>query len=163
MKDKFRILATKISSLVGSAYVFVLALLIVAVWAVTGPIFNFSSGWQLTINTLTTIVTFLMVFLIQNTQNRDGRAVQLKLDELIRVHRVARPSFIDLEDITDDELAQLSNEFRKLHDSTGPMPALHKLHQKIEREHAQRLSFKGAATHMVESILDPRERDGKPK
>jgi len=161
MKDKFRILAAKVSNLAGSAYVFSLALVVVAVWALSGPAFNFSSGWQLTINTLTTIVTFLMVFLIQNTQNRDGAAMQLKLDELIRVHRVARSSFVDLEDITDDELAELSNEFRKLHERSAPTPAMHKLRQKIEQEHAHRLGLKRAG-QVVGSILDT-GRAGKPK
>lgn len=155
MKDKFRLFAGKISVLAGSAYVFVGAMLIVAVWALTGPLLNYSTTWQLTINTLTTIVTFLMVFLIQNTQNRDGRAVQLKLDELIRVHRVARGSFVDLEDITDEELQQLTDEFRKLHDQSSPPPAMIKLHQKLEQEHAHRVHLKGTAGHMAKALFDP--------
>jgi low affinity Fe/Cu permease len=96
---------------VGSAWAFSLALLVVVVWAFTGPLFGFSNTWQLVINTGTTIVTFLMVFLIQNTQNRDGRAMQLKLDELIKTSKRARNSLIDLEDMSDDELDGFQKEF----------------------------------------------------
>ena len=86
----------------------------IVVWAATGPIFGFSDTWQLVINTSTTIVTFLMVFLIQNTQNRDAHAMQLKLDELIRAIKSARNSLIDLEEMSEDELRTLEEEFRKL-------------------------------------------------
>src|SRR6516225_11763280 len=88
----------------GRALTFGLAVAIVLIWAVTGPIFNYSDTWQLVINTGTTIVTFLMVFLIQNTQNRDAAAVQLKLDELIRAIAGARNALIDLEELDDREL-----------------------------------------------------------
>jgi low affinity Fe/Cu permease len=155
MKDKFRIIAGRISVWAGSALVFVGAIILILVWALTGPVLDFSTTWQLTVNTGTTIITFLMVFLIQNTQNRDGRAVQLKLDELIRAHKQARDSFVDLEDITDDELAELTNEFRKMHENSHPTAVMHKLHQKIEQEHAKRQSLAGKAGHMVGSIFDP--------
>jgi low affinity Fe/Cu permease len=92
---------------------FLLAVLAVVVWLVTGPIFRFSDAWQLVINTATTIVTFLMVFLIQSTQNRDAKAIQLKLDELIRSSK-ARNVFADLEDASEAELAAFRDEFRKL-------------------------------------------------
>jgi low affinity Fe/Cu permease len=114
MHERFRILAYRVSDAVGSPWAFALALGTVLAWAVTGPLFHYSDGWQLTINTATTIVTFLMVFLIQTTQNRDARAVHLKLDELIRSTRNARNFFADLEDATDEELRQLQAEFRKL-------------------------------------------------
>ena len=89
-KATFRMVANRISMWAGSAGVFLGAILIVLVWASTGPLFNFSDTWQLVINTGTTIVTFLMVFLIQNTQNRDTKAIQLKLDELIHANKAAR-------------------------------------------------------------------------
>lgn len=130
MKESFRKIANRISVWTGSAAAFLIALTIVIVWASTGPIFNFSETWQLMINTGTTIVTFLMVFLIQNTQNRDGKAMQLKLDELIRVSGPARDNFVDLEDLTDNELDELDQEFKKIH-ATGPPPSIHKLHHKI--------------------------------
>lgn len=133
MKDGFRKVANKISIWTGSAGAFLIAFSIVCIWAITGPIFHFSATWQLFINTGTTIVTFLMVFLIQNTQNRDGKALQLKLDELIRASVPARDNFIDLEDLTDDELNELDKEFKRLHENyKNQSPAsVHKLHKKI--------------------------------
>lgn len=133
MKNLFRIFSTKVSQHAGGAYTFVLALTIVIVWGATGPVFHFSNTWQLFINTGTTIVTFLMVFLIQNTQNRDSKALQLKLDELIRASGSARDTFMDIEDLTDEDLAALDEQFKKLHqDNAGVAhPALHKLHTKI--------------------------------
>ena len=111
LAERFRRFAHTTSVAVGSAWAFSLALLVVVVWAFTGPLFGFSNTWQLVINTGTTIVTFLMVFLIQNTQNRDGRAMQLKLDELIKTSKRARNSLIDLEDMSDDELDGFQKEF----------------------------------------------------
>jgi low affinity Fe/Cu permease len=98
----------------GRASTFIVACVVIVVWAVTGPVFAYSDTWQLVINTGTTIVTFLMVFLIQNTQNRDMSALQLKLDELIRVNRDARNKLLDLEDLTEEELEQLKGTFSKL-------------------------------------------------
>jgi low affinity Fe/Cu permease len=94
----------------GHAHTFALAILVVVVWAVSGPLFRFSDTWQLVINTGTTIVTFLMVFLIQNTQNRDTEALQLKIDELIRVTDQARNRLINLEDLTEEELDRVKSE-----------------------------------------------------
>ncbi len=94
----------------GRPATFALAVVVVLVWAVTGPIFGFSDTWQLVINTGTTIVTFLMVFLIQNTQNRDTEALQLKIDELIRVTERARNRLIRLEDLTEEQLDQVKQE-----------------------------------------------------
>src|SRR5918911_280328 len=88
-------------------------------WTVSGPFFHFSDTWQLVINTGTTIITFLMVFLIQNTQNRDAQAIHLKLDELIRSAKGARNSMVDLEDLSDDELKRLQQQFKHLHDEHG--------------------------------------------
>lgn len=113
MKDRFRRVASTVSNIAGSAWVFCLAVLVVLIWAGSGSAFNYSDTWQLVINTGTTIVTFLMVFLIQNTQNRDARAMQLKLDELLRATK-ARDSFIDIEDLSDAELAELAQEFSRI-------------------------------------------------
>lgn len=137
MKDTFRRVANKVSNWTGSASAFLLALGIVVIWAVTGPSFNYSSTWQLVINTGTTIITFLMVFLIQNTQNRDGKAMQLKLDELIRA-TTARDAFVDVEELTDEELAALDSEFRELHEKQATSHTMKKLHTKIEAENARR-------------------------
>lgn len=118
-----------------------LAVLVVILWATTGPLFDFSDTWQLVINTGTTIVTFLMVFLIQNTQNRDSKAMQLKLDELIRA-TTARNAFVNLEDLTDEELAQLNVEFKDIHDKSGQSSVMKKLHESIELEHARRKTIR---------------------
>lgn len=155
MKSIFRTIATKVSIWAGSPLVFVAALFIILLWALTGPAAGYSDTWQLVINTGTTIVTFLMVFLIQNTQNRDGHAMQLKLDELIRASKTARDSFVSLEDISDDELLELTQEFRKLHEKSTPNRSMHKLHQKLEAEHAKRLSIKGVSERVVGAVLDP--------
>ena len=115
MRNAFRIFARSSSSILGSAWAFIVAILIIVVWAITGPMFHFSDTWQLIINTGTTIVTFLMVFLIQNTQNRDAKAVHLKLDELIRAVHGARNRLVDLEKLSDEELTKLEREFGRVH------------------------------------------------
>ena len=114
MKEGFHRFAVKVADVVGSHWAFAVALLIVLVWAATGPLFGFSDTWQLLINTGTTVATFLMVFLIQTTQNRDARAIHLKLDELIRHVKGARNSLVALEDMTDEELDELEGEFRRV-------------------------------------------------
>jgi len=114
MQDIFRRFAKSASDTVGSVWSFWAALLIIVAWGITGPIFHFSDTWQLVINTGTTIITFLMVFLIQNTQNRDAKAMHLKLNELIRAVGPARNSLVDLEDLSDEELKQLQGEFQAL-------------------------------------------------
>ena len=98
----------------GKPATFVIAVLVIIVWAVTGPIFGYSDTWQLVINTGTTIVTFLMVFIIQNTQNRDTQALQLKLDELIRVTKGAHNLMLDLEQLDDEHLERLRQVYEKL-------------------------------------------------
>jgi low affinity Fe/Cu permease len=103
----------------GRPLTFGLASGVIVVWGVSGPLFDYSDTWQLIINTGTTIVTFLMVFLIQNTQNRDGSAVQLKLDELIRVSTSARNKLLTLEDLTEAELDQLKKSFARIADQGG--------------------------------------------
>ena len=102
------------SRIVGHPATFAAAVLIIVVWAISGPIFGFSNTWQLAINTGTTIITFLIVFLIQNTQTRDGTAVQLKLDELIRAIEGAHNAFLDLEELSDEDLARVRAHFEAL-------------------------------------------------
>ena len=115
----FRKFAQATAEMVGHSRAFFFAASIVALWACTGPVFHFSDTWQLVINTGTTIVTFLMVFLIQNTQNRDSHAVHLKLDELIRANKNARNALLGLEAMSDDGLVQLQHEFEHLRDEVA--------------------------------------------
>jgi low affinity Fe/Cu permease len=112
--DAFRIFARRSSMVLGSAWAFATAILIILIWGLTGPMFHYSDTWQLIINTGTTIVTFLMVFLIQNTQNRDAKAVHLKLDELIRALKNARNELIDLEKLADEDLTSLEKQFERV-------------------------------------------------
>lgn len=119
MNDFFRKFANVTAYAMGSAWAFILAALLVLVWALSGPIFGFSDTWQLIINTSTTVATFLMVFLIQNTQNRDAKAIHLKLDELIRGVKGARNRLVDLEDLSDEELDALQKQFQRLHERMG--------------------------------------------
>jgi low affinity Fe/Cu permease len=110
----FRGFAHGASHYLGSPLAFALAVLLVVAWAAAGPFYDFSDSWGLVINTITTIITFLMVFLIQNTQNRDALAIQLKLDELLRALHGARNSLVDLESLSDEQMEHLKNEFARL-------------------------------------------------
>jgi low affinity Fe/Cu permease len=114
MREKFRKFARDTATVVGTSWAFFIALAVVTVWAATGPLFNYSDTWQLVINTGTTIITFLMVFLIQATQNRDAQAVHLKLDELLRSVTKARTGLVGLEHMTEDEINDLQAEFTAL-------------------------------------------------
>src|SRR6266481_2507493 len=114
VSDAFRVFANRSSVMLGSAWAFTGAVLVILVWILTGPTFHFSDTWQLIINTATTIITFLMVFLIQNTQNRDAKAMHLKLDELIRAIKNARNELVDLEELSDEELQKLEGQFRRM-------------------------------------------------
>jgi low affinity Fe/Cu permease len=114
VSDAFRVFARRSSMMLGSAWAFAGAVLVICIWILTGPTFHFSDTWQLIINTATTIITFLMVFLIQNTQNRDAKAVHLKLDEMIRALKGARNQLVDLEDLSDEELKKLEEQFQRL-------------------------------------------------
>ena len=113
-QSAFTRLAKKASTFTGRPACFALALGTVVVWAITGPVFKFSDTWQLVINTGTTIITFLMVFLIQNTQNRDTEAMQIKLDELIRVSRSANNALLDLEEMEEKELDDLRAHYEDM-------------------------------------------------
>lgn len=112
MNEAFRKLATVVSKATSSVWAFFLALSAILFWVITGPIFNYSDTWQLFINTSTTIVTFLMVFIIQNTQNRDTRAMHLKLDELIKALKGASLKMVDVENLPDVEIEKLLEDFK---------------------------------------------------
>jgi len=114
MRNAFRKFAGDVSRWAGSPWAFTIAVVILAIWGITGPLFKFSDSWQLVINTGTTIVTFLMVFLIQNTQSRESKAINLKLDELLRAISTARNEMIDMENVSDEELEQVEDQFHHL-------------------------------------------------
>ena len=128
-KKWFVRLAEKTAALAGTSRVFLLALAVVIIWACTGPFFRYSDTWQLVINTATTVITFLMVFLIQNTQNRDARALQIKLDELIRATQTAHTGLLDLEEMSETELNLIRDKYlamareahRRMHDGQSDM------------------------------------------
>jgi len=125
MNEVFRKFSGRVSAAVGSAHAFFVAIFVIIVWAITGPIFGFSDTWQLFINTGTTIVTFLMVFVIQNTQNRDARSMRLQLDELIESMQGASDKYLDLDSLSDAELDKLRDHF-------------HRVHQRLEKHHQTR-------------------------
>lgn len=154
MKEHFRKISTAVSNIAGSAWAFSLAFLIILAWAWSGPIFDYSDTWQLVINTGTTIVTFLMVFLIQSTQNRDSRAMQLKLDELLRATR-ARDTFIDIEDISDDELERLAKEFSRINETSGS-ETLSKFNKMLQDTLTKRHKIPGKdVANQVVNMLNP--------
>ena len=141
MQEAFRRFAHWTANAMGAPAAFVLAVFLCAVWAVSGPVFGYSDTWQLVINTATTVLTFLAVFLIQNTQNRDAKAMHLKLDELIKGVEGARTRLVDLENLTDSELDELQSEFQRIHKrENGGHPGLEeeieqKVEEKIEERH----------------------------
>jgi low affinity Fe/Cu permease len=171
MKELFRKISARISNAVGSAYAFLIALSVIIIWGVSGPMFGFSDTWQLVINTSTTIITFLMVFLIQNTQNRDSKGIHLKLDELIANTKGASNTFMDLDTLSDDDLNRLDEHFKNYHTTTlHNDPVLHILHDKIKAEKDRRHTLRSAG-HVIGKVLktpldlaesiDPRHRDKK--
>jgi low affinity Fe/Cu permease len=144
MNEAFRRFATRAADLAGSFYAFALAITVILVWGVTGPMFGFSDTWQLLINTGTTIVTFLMVFLIQNTQNRDNSALHAKLDELIIHTQGAHNELTTAEDFTDEELRALKEHFVKVADAGGTNAIGERLPRDIQRGGKIRPSRKAA-------------------
>lgn len=121
MKELFRRIAERAAHAVGSYWAFLIALLTVVVWALTGPYFGYSDTWQLFINTGTTVITFLMVFLIQNTQNRESRIVALKLDELLRGVEGARTGLVELDHMSDEDLERVHQEFSQMREKYAPL------------------------------------------
>lgn len=171
MKELFRKISARISNAVGSAYAFLIALSVIIIWGISGPMFGFSDTWQLVINTGTTIITFLMVFLIQNTQNRDSKGIHLKLDELIANTKGASNTFMDLDTLSDDDLNRLDEHFKNYHTTTlHNDPVLHILHDKIKAEKDRRHTLRSAG-HVIGKVLktpldlaesiDPRHKDKK--
>jgi len=122
MNDWFRRVSHMLADAFGSPWAFFVAAIFIVVWAVTGPLFGFSDAWQLIANTVTNVVTFLMVFVIQSSQNRDTRATQLKLDELLRAVTNARSSLINLESLSDDEMDSLQRQFEALRRRAASRP-----------------------------------------
>ena len=136
-KSWFTCFAQATSNWAGSQSAFVLAFGSIVLWAVTGPIFKYSDTWQMVINTGTTIVTFLMVFLIQNSQNRDGKVIQLKLDELIRAVEGAENALINMEEMTEDELEATHAKFIKLAEQAASVRGGRRVHRKHAVEAAE--------------------------
>ena len=114
LSNGFQVFAAAASRVVGTKWAFAAAIALIVGWAISGPYFHYSDTWQLVVNTATTVVTFLIVFLIQNTQNRDARAIHLKLDEIIRSIHVAHNEMIDIEKLSDEELERLSAEYERI-------------------------------------------------
>ncbi len=139
MRDVFNDISKWSATWMGSPSAFVWSVLIVVAWAVTGPYFHYSDTWQLVINTGTTVLTFLAVFLIQNTQNRDAKAIHLKLDELIRAVEGARNHFVDLESLSDDELEKIAAEFSNFREVAKRL---------VDRRHEQKIPAPGVAGTM---------------
>ncbi|MEL1245567.1 low affinity iron permease family protein [Flavobacterium sp. DGU11] len=133
-KNYFEIFAAKVTKASGSTPVFVTAFLIVLTWGLSGPIFDYSETWQLVINTGTTIITFLMVFLIQKSQNKDSLAIQLKLNELVACSEYASNRLIDIEDMTEEEMEVIKKYYKKLGDLSKKAQNLHQSHSLDEAE-----------------------------
>jgi low affinity Fe/Cu permease len=161
MKNRYQQFSIKLSSWAGSPKAFMMAILTEVIWLLTGPIFHFSNTWLIAITVITDLAVFLMVFSIQNTQNRDSKAVQLKLNELIVANNKARDTFVGLESLTDEELSDIDEEFKKLLSSLEVAPAMHALHKKLAREKELRDNSNNLtsnihkAEHLVGSLLNP--------
>jgi low affinity Fe/Cu permease len=141
----FQKMSSKVTKVTGSPLAFIIALSVILVWGITGPIFGFSDTWQLIINTGTTIVTFLMVFIIQQSQNKDTTAIQLKLNELIACNERASNRLVDIEDLTDEELEKIKKFYIKLSrlaEKESDVSASHSLSE-AENVHAFKRSKKG--------------------
>lgn len=136
MNYLFNKFANSFARAMGSSIAFLIALLIIGLWFVSGKYFDYSESWQLFINSFTTIITFLMVFIIQTTQNRDTKTIHLKLDELIKAQKGARVGLINMEKYSDEELIMLEKEFHKLH-MRGRKKVSKALHDQILREHIE--------------------------
>ncbi|HEY0731095.1 MAG TPA: low affinity iron permease family protein [Chitinophagaceae bacterium] len=141
-KGYFEKFAAKVTKATGSPWAFLIAFLVIIIWAISGPLFNFSDTWQLVINTGTTIITFLMVFVIQQSQNKDTIALQLKLNELIATNSTASNRLIDVEDLTTDELEVLKKFYVKLSQLAKKEADIHKSHSidEAKQSHEKKLT-----------------------
>ena len=156
----FEKISTKITNWTGSPVAFGIAFLVVMAWVLSGPIFNYSDTWQLVINTGTTIITFLMVFLIQKSQNKDSKAIQLKLNELIAASRHASNRMVDIEDLTESELDVLHKYYQKISDISEADDDIHKSHSiDAAKDLQEQKSGRGAITKTRKTSLDT-ERTG---
>jgi low affinity Fe/Cu permease len=154
MKRYLQRFSITVSRLGSSTNAFLLSMLVVVVWLIIGPHAHFSNTWLLAITVITDVIIFVMVFSIQNTQARDSKAIQLKLNELIVADKKARDNFVGLETLTDDELIALDDEFKKLLTKLDTVhPAMHKLHSAIREEKSQRPTFAEQAGHFVSNIF----------
>ncbi len=140
--NPFERFALSVSKATGSTYAFISAFSLVVVWAITGPSFQYSETWQLVINTGTTIITFLMVFLIQKAQNKDSLSIQLKLNELVAAHELASNRLVDVEDMTEDELKVIQKYYTKLSDITKKEKSLQQSHSIDEADSHHNLKKK---------------------
>jgi len=163
MKNLIQRISVSVSKLGSSTGGFVFSIVGVIVWLGTGPYFHYSERWLITITAITDVIIFVMVFSIQNTQFRDSKAIQLKLNELIVADKKARDTFIGLETLTDSELAALDDEFKLLIKKLDVHPAMHKLHATIRQEKAKRPGFSEQAEHFVETLLSPFNGDHENK
>lgn len=155
IKTKLQHISITVSRWGSSTIAFLLSILGVLIWLATGPIFHFSNTWLITITVITDVIIFVMVFSIQNTQARDSKAIQLKLNELIAADQKARDTFIGLEALTDSELQTLDEEFKQLLGNVEVHPVMHKLHATIKHEKVHRPNFYQQAGHLMDSLLGP--------
>lgn len=155
MKNIIRRTSIAVSRLGSSTGGFVFSIIGVVVWLGTGPYFDFSERWLITITAITDVIIFVMVFSIQNTQFRDSKAIQLKLNELIAADKQARDTFIGLESLTDTELEVLDDEFKELLSKLEVHPAMHKLHATIKQEKEKRPTLYEQTGHFVDALLSP--------
>lgn len=144
-KSFFERFATKVTQATGSTPVFIGAFSIVIAWGICGPVFDYSETWQLVINTGTTIITFLMVFLIQKAQNKDSLAIQIKLNELLASHKFASNRIVDIEDITEDEMKVIEKYYQKLAELAEKDKDIHQSHSVDEAEKRHKLKKKAVA------------------
>lgn len=156
-KSFFETFAEKVTKATGSTPVFIGAFLIVLVWGACGPVFDYSETWQLVINTGTTIITFLMVFLIQKTQNKDSLAIQIKLNELLASHELASNRIVDIEDISQEELEVLEKYYQKLAELAEKAKSLKESHSMNEAQMHHEMKIKSAGGKRQEA------KGGSPK
>jgi low affinity Fe/Cu permease len=152
---KLQRISVTVSRLASSTNAFLLSILSVLIWLILGPAFHFSNTWLLSITVITDVIIFIMVFSIQNTQFRDSKAIQLKLNELIVADKKARDTFVGLETLTDTELATLDDEFKSLLTKLDVHPVIHKLHSTIKVEKAKRPGFYEQTEHLVDTLFKP--------